>query len=124
MHLRLTTTTLSTPDARSLAAFYERLLGWERGADEPGWVTLRAPDGAHALGFHDDVAFRRPTWPSTTVDQQMMVHLEIATDDLQAAVDHATSCGASLADAQPQDDVRVMLDPDGHPFCLYAVPGT
>ncbi|MEJ7698116.1 MAG: hypothetical protein WKF71_00495 [Pyrinomonadaceae bacterium] len=19
----------------------------------------------------------------------------------------------------PQDDVRVLLDPDGHPFCLY-----
>jgi hypothetical protein len=29
------------------------------------------------------------------------------------------SCGATLADYQPQDDVRVHLDPDGHPFCLY-----
>ncbi|WP_232821653.1 VOC family protein [Desertihabitans aurantiacus] len=27
--------------------------------------------------------------------------------------------GASLAEHQPQKDVRVMLDPDGHPFCLY-----
>jgi hypothetical protein len=27
--------------------------------------------------------------------------------------------GARLADVQPQDDVRVMLDPAGHPFCLY-----
>jgi hypothetical protein len=24
-----------------------------------------------------------------------------------------------VADHQPQDDVRVMLDPAGHPFCLY-----
>jgi hypothetical protein len=24
-----------------------------------------------------------------------------------------------LADYQPQDDVRVCLDPDGHPFCLW-----
>jgi len=24
-----------------------------------------------------------------------------------------------LADFQPQDDVRVHVDPDGHPFCLY-----
>jgi len=23
---------------------------------------------------------------------------------------------------QPQDDVRVMLDPAGHPFCLFADP--
>ncbi|WP_169501813.1 VOC family protein [Kribbella catacumbae] len=27
--------------------------------------------------------------------------------------------GAELAAYQPQDNVRVMLDPDGHPFCLY-----
>jgi hypothetical protein len=24
---------------------------------------------------------------------------------------------------QPQDDVRVMLDPAGHPFCLYVDTG-
>ena len=29
------------------------------------------------------------------------------------------ACGATLADVQPQEDVRVHLDPDGHPFCLY-----
>lgn len=27
--------------------------------------------------------------------------------------------GARLHPVQPQDDVRVMLDPTGHPFCLY-----
>ena len=25
----------------------------------------------------------------------------------------------TLADFQPQADVRVVLDPAGHPFCLY-----
>jgi hypothetical protein len=34
-------------------------------------------------------------------------------------VAHAVELGARQADFQPQDDVRVMLDPDGHPFCLY-----
>ncbi len=27
--------------------------------------------------------------------------------------------GATLAAFQPQDDVRVWIDPAGHPFCLY-----
>jgi len=27
--------------------------------------------------------------------------------------------GATLADFQPQDDVRVYFDPAGHPFCLF-----
>jgi len=27
--------------------------------------------------------------------------------------------GATLAGFQPQDQVRVCLDPAGHPFCLF-----
>ncbi len=46
------------------------------------------------------------------------MHLDIEVDDLAAATAHATALGASLADEQPQDDVRVLLDPAGHPFCL------
>lgn len=52
-------------------------------------------------------------------DQQMMIHLEIRVDHLEAAVAHAVRCGATLAEDQPQDEVRVCLDPAGHPFCLW-----
>jgi hypothetical protein len=49
----------------------------------------------------------------------MQVHLEVEVSDLEAAVAHAVELGATEAEYQPQDDVRVMLDPAGHPFCLY-----
>ncbi len=117
--VRFTTTTLSTRDPNALASFYERLLGWPRTSDEPGWVGLRDGPGAHGLAFHEDVAYEPPTWPSREGVQQMMTHIEIATNDLAAAVAHALECGARQADTQPQEDVRVMLDPDGHPFCLF-----
>jgi hypothetical protein len=51
----------------------------------------------------------------------MMLHLDIKVDDLEAAGAHAIAVGAVLADHQPQDDVRVDLDPAGHPFCLWIV---
>jgi catechol 2,3-dioxygenase-like lactoylglutathione lyase family enzyme len=121
---RIAGTVLSTRDAQALAAFYERLLGWPRRADEPGWVILRPDAAGHGLSFHEDVEFLPPTWPSRSDQQQMMVHLDIATDDLDAAVAHAVECGARLAGHQPQDGVRVMLDPDGHPFCLFVGPAT
>jgi hypothetical protein len=38
---------------------------------------------------------------------------------LAAACAHAQTCGATPAAEQPQEDVRVYLDPDGHPFCLW-----
>jgi len=49
----------------------------------------------------------------------MQMHLEILVDDLAAGCAHAQACGARMADYQPQDHVRVHLDPDGHPFCIY-----
>jgi hypothetical protein len=58
-------------------------------------------------------------WPPAPGQQQMMLHLDLEVDDLPAAVQHALSLGATLADHQPQDTVRVLLDPVGHPFCLY-----
>ena len=49
----------------------------------------------------------------------MMIHLDIAVEDLDAAVAWARESGATLAEHQPQDRVRVVLDPAGHPFCLF-----
>ncbi len=49
----------------------------------------------------------------------MSVHLDIQVHDLAEAGAHAEKAGATLADFQPQEDVRVYLDPDGHPFCLF-----
>jgi catechol 2,3-dioxygenase-like lactoylglutathione lyase family enzyme len=117
--MRLSGVVLDAPDARELAAFYRRLLGWEVEQDEPGWVKLRSADGGPGLSFQTEKAYARPTWPAGPGDQQMMVHLDVEVDDLEAAGAHAVAAGATLADYQPQDDVRVHLDPAGHPFCLF-----
>ena len=115
----LTAVTLSSPDPRALARFYARLLDWTITVDEEGWVQLPNPAGGIGLSFHIEDHYVRPVWPSKPGEQLMMVHLEIRVDDLDAGCAHARECGATLADYQPQDDVRVHLDPDGHPFCLY-----
>jgi catechol 2,3-dioxygenase-like lactoylglutathione lyase family enzyme len=115
----LTATVIDAPDPRALAEFYGRLLGWPIGRDEPDWVTLRPPGGGAGLSFQTEGAFARPTWPAAAGDQQMMMHLDIEVDDLEAAGAVAVAAGAVLAEYQPQEDVRVYLDPAGHPFCLW-----
>jgi catechol 2,3-dioxygenase-like lactoylglutathione lyase family enzyme len=117
--MRLTATVLGAPDPRALAGFYQRLLGWPLGSDEPGWVTLRAPGGGAGLSFQTEDTYVRPTWPAGPGDQQMQMHLDIEVDDLEAAGAEAVAAGAVLAEYQPQEDVRVYLDPTGHPFCLW-----
>lgn len=60
-----------------------------------------------------------PVWPPIAGGQQTMVHLDIAVDDLETGVAWAIEAGARLAEHQPQGRVRVVLDPAGHPFCLF-----
>lgn len=117
--LALSGVVLDSPDASELAGFYRRLLGWTVEQDEPGWVKLRSPSGGPGLSFQTESAYSPPVWPAGAGDQQMQVHLDIAVDDLAAAGEHAIAAGAVLAVHQPQDDVRVYLDPAGHPFCLF-----
>jgi catechol 2,3-dioxygenase-like lactoylglutathione lyase family enzyme len=117
--LTVTGTNIDAPDANVLADFYRRLLGWETRVEEPGWVILRPPEGGQTLSFQTEERYVRPVWPTGPGDQQMMMHLEIKVDDLGASVAHAVAQGATLASFQPQDDVRVCLDPAGHPFCLF-----
>jgi catechol 2,3-dioxygenase-like lactoylglutathione lyase family enzyme len=117
--LTLTATVLDTPDPRALAAFYQQLLGWSIGQDEPDWVTLRPPDGGSGLSFQAEPNHVAPRWPAGPGDPQMQLHLDIEVEDLDEAGAFATALGATLAAYQPQADVRVYLDPVGHPFCLW-----
>ena len=110
---------LEAPDAGALARFYAGLLGWRVDKDDPDWATVAPPEGVAYLGFQTSPEYVPPVWPPIEGRQQMMMHLDMEVNDLEAAVVDAQKAGASLADYQPQDNVRVMLDPAGHPFCLY-----
>lgn len=118
----LVATTLDAPDPRALAAFYRHLLGWEVVEDSPQWVSIGPPGGGHRLSFQAEARHVRPVWPAAPGAQQVQLHLEVEVDDLAAAGAHAETGGAVLAGSQPQEDVRVYLDPAGHPFCLF-LPG-
>ncbi len=128
--LRVSGVVLSAPNPRELAAFYQRLLGWtvarEEGPrpgapPEDGWAILRPPSGESGvtLAFEYDADYVPPVWPSEPGKQQIMGHVDVAVEDLEAAEAWAVSMGARPANYQPQEQVRVMLDPAGHPFCLF-----
>lgn len=117
--LTLSGLVLATPDPQALASFYERLLGYERTEDSTEWVVTAPPGGGPGLSFQREEYHSPPTWPAGPTDQQMQMHLDIAVADLDEAGAHAEQAGASLAAYQPQDHVRVWIDPAGHPFCLF-----
>lgn len=119
---RLSTVVLDASDAHELAGFYVRLLGYAVRAEEPGWVLIGPPPGTEgtALAFQTEPGYVPPQWPTRRPgEQQMMLHLDIQVDDLAGETARAVAEGARLAAYQPQDDVRVLFDPAGHPFCLW-----
>ena len=129
----LRTLCLDCHDAHAMAAFYGGLLGWEPTYVEPDWVLMRDPEGGVGLSFQAEPAYRPPTRPEEPEAQQKMMHLDVRVvpadggdpsgpagqDALEAAVAVAVGAGGRLADHQPREDLRVVLDPAGHPLCLF-----
>jgi hypothetical protein len=122
------TVCLDCDDAHAMAGFYGALLGWEPTYTEPDWVMMRNPDGGIGLSFQAEPSYRPPTWPEEGDLQQKMIHLDVMVtpspgqspqEALAAALEVAVAAGGRPADHQPRDDLRVVLDPAGHPLCLF-----
>lgn len=110
---------LDAADGRALLEFYSQLLGVPmHNADESGGA-LDFGEGVAYLSCQTNPTYVRPVWPAPAGGQQMQLHLDFEVSDLEASVADALSLGAELPQFQPQDKVRVLLDPEGHPFCLY-----
>jgi hypothetical protein len=126
---------VETDDAIGLLQFYERFLGWEikdrtdERDDMPpgwGWGVVRPADGAqgHKIEVQWSDSYERPVWPGRPGTQSMQWHLDWQVQDLEAGVAWAIECGAVEASPQPHDRdltrLRIMLDPSGHPFCVWS----
>lgn len=84
------------------------LLGWPSVSADPGAVPVTAVPVAEPLVV-----------AAGSGAQQVMAHLDLWVDDLDVAAVWALECGATQHPHQPQETVRVMIDPHGHPFCLF-----
>ncbi len=111
---------LDAPDPQALAHFYADLLGWQIAKEDGTGAAMGPREGVAYLAVQKAEHYVPPVWPPEPGAQQMLMHLDFEVSDLAAAVAHALELGAELAGFQPQEDVRVLLDPAGHPFCLYS----
>jgi hypothetical protein len=97
------------------ATFWAQLLDGTIAAStaEYSMVVLAA---GPALGFGAVEDHEPPVWPNPRGSKQF--HLDLAVTDIPATEQKALDLGATLADPQPGETWRVLLDPAGHPFCL------
>ena len=112
---RIAMVTLDCAEVKPSADFWSALLGWEVAASSDDYAMLTGPDGGPALGLGRLDDFQPPAWPDSGRKQ---FHLDLAVDDVDAMAARAVELGATLADPQPGDTRKVLIDPAGHPFCL------
>ncbi|MDJ0767947.1 MAG: VOC family protein [Ilumatobacter sp.] len=129
---------LDATDARELAEFYRRLLGYTyRPGDEPPaggapdaegeeWLVLLDRGGEARLAVQQVDELSPPTWPDPAVPQQLHLDLTVPTlAELDVQHERALGLGASLLQDRVDDPVetlRVYADPAGHPFCIIVEP--
>lgn len=131
--MRLAGPTLDAPDVAELTRFLRAaarrgevndIAGPRPGhPPEDGWSRLGPGDGSTKMEIQFEEHYMRPVWPGAPNSQGMQIHLDIWVEDLRGGVEWATECGATEATPQSEgrdlDRIRVMLDPAGHPFCLW-----
>ena len=126
-------TVLDTTRPRELAEFYRELLGLQyRPGDEPpadgssdaaDWLVLTDADGTRTLAFQEVPRLEPTTWPEHDVPMQMHLDLTVPTvEELQRQRERAEGLGARLRldrTDDPDEPLYVLVDPSGHPFCLF-----
>ncbi|MFJ8042123.1 VOC family protein [Kitasatospora sp. NPDC096147] len=98
-------------DPQSLVRFWATLLGTTPVDRARGWSHLDLPTGGR-------ISFQPVPEPRPGKNR---LHLDVAVDDLPAAVALATSLGAVPTGETVTDDqgsFRTMADPEGNEFCF------
>ncbi len=106
---------LDCADPRAMAGFYSALLGWEMPYCEDEYSMVS--DGTTSIGFGRIDSYTPPRWPDDEHAKQY--HLDLRVSDIAMAEVASMKLGATVPEFQPGGDRwRVMLDPEGRPFCL------
>jgi predicted enzyme related to lactoylglutathione lyase len=100
------------PNPEALARFWQALIGGDVDVESSDWVVLDGDDDGFYIGF------QRVPEPKSGKNR---IHLDVAVDDLERAIDEAEQLGARTLGATVDEDdgaFQVMLDPGGNEFCF------
>jgi predicted enzyme related to lactoylglutathione lyase len=112
--------TVDCHEPRRVAEFWADLLDCtvtDVGVDRPGWFRV-APRGSSGPFMN----FQPVSEPKLG---KVRIHVDVLVDDLDAAVDRVVASGGSDTSTReelPRGRIAVVMDPEGHEFCLLGPP--
>ncbi|PCR91179.1 VOC family protein [Natrinema ejinorense] len=115
--VKIKTITFACNDPERLASFWEAALDGER-RDLPPSID---PEVVDRPGDGPDLLFKE--LPKGT-EQDLPIHLDLATDDREATVDRLRDLGASVRETKTETVASrtstwtILEDPEGNGFCV------
>lgn len=104
-------------DPRTLATFWEGVLGWARTYEHDDEVVLEPPVGSPERGVSPDLLFLRVPEPKSVKNR---LHIDLRPDDQAAEVARLEALGGRRVDIGQTPDVSwvVLADPEGNELCV------
>ncbi len=117
MHMKIGSIVIDCNEFDKMLAFWHDTLHYiPKYQPKDGWVILRDPKGKNP-----NVSLNKIP---KSVKGRIRLHLDLYTDDQEGEVERLLKMGASLypRDYKPDEDFKILVDPDGNHFCLVQVP--
>lgn len=113
--------TIDCADPVRMSTFWAALLGLAASSehgDDPDWATVGSRSGPLPR-----LTFQRVPEPKST---KVRLHLDVQVDDIATGRDEVEALGGRFSGSRYDHDegvVLVMLDPEGHEFCVVQYYG-
>jgi len=117
LHVKIGSIVIDCNEFDEMLAFWQDMLHYvPKYPPKDGWVILRDPKGKNP-----NVSLNKIP---KSVKGRIRLHLDLYTDDQEGEVERLLKMGASLypRDYKPDEDFKILVDPDGNHFCLVQVP--
>ena len=117
MSIRWQCLCIDTTDPATLAAFWQKALGWRQTFAADDQVVLEPPAGSKEDGVAPDLLFLRVPGAKSGKNR---LHIDLRPADQAAEVARLEGLGATRADVGqgPEATWVVLADPDGNEFCV------
>jgi hypothetical protein len=116
-HLRIGSIVTDCVKFQEMMAFWQEALHYEpKYAPDDGWVILRDPEGSGP-----NISLNRVRKRTSGRNN---LHLDLYTSDREHEVERLVQIGAKRhrQTYSPEDDFRVLEDPDRNLFCVVQLP--
>lgn len=117
MHLKIGSIVIDCNEFDKMLAFWQESLHYvPKEPPKGGWVILRDPEGRNPNVSLNQIPKK--------VSGRIRLHLDLYTNDREGEVERLLKMGATLYPRtyEPDEDFRILVDPEGNHFCIVQVP--